>query len=601
MRSRALITVLAALFAALALSLAACGGDDDDGGGGVSESDFPAQTAPPDDAKKGGTLTVIAAGDVDYMDPGAAYYQFTYMIDDAMCRKLLSWQPDDVDAPSPDLAAGEPTISPDGLTVTFKMKQGIKFAPPVNREITSQDIKYAIERGMLPGVATSYHGSYFGSLEGYEQALQRVEQVDTVAPDISGIQTPDDHTIVFKLTEPTAPTLIQVMGLPIDCPVPEEYAKEFDAETPSTYGEHVVASGPYMVENDDQGNLTGWSPGKEIIMVRNPNWDASTDFRPAFVDRIEVKEGFADTQTATERILKGDSQVTGDIIPEGPALKTAATQYPDQLVLFPSGGSRYIALNTTEPPFDDINVRKAVLAGADREALRLTRGGELAGPIANHFIMPLIPGFEDAGGNQGFGFDFLADPNGNPELSAEYFRKAGYQSGKYEGNEKVVVIGENTGIDKKQSQVAFDMLKEMGFNVELRQVSSDVMYTRFCNVPDSGYNVCSTVGWIKDFNDGQAIMDVPFYGPGISPTNNSNWPLLDNPAINKAIEKARLIDDIDARNKAWAEVDRMVTAQAPAIIFLWDNQADVRSENVNGVINSFNAVWDLSFTSLKNP
>jgi peptide/nickel transport system substrate-binding protein len=600
MRTKALITILAGLFAAFALVFAACGDDDDDGGG-ASAGDFPAETAPPEDAQKGGTLTVIAAGDVDYMDPGAAYYQFTYQIHDATCRKLLSWAPDDVKQPTPDLAAGQPTISEDGLTVTFKMKEGIRFAPPVNREITSQDIKYAIERGMLPGVATSYHGSYFGSLEGYEQALQAVEQVDTVAPDISGIQTPDDHTIVFKLTQPTAPTLIQVMGLPIDCPVPEEYAREFDRETPSTYGQHVAWSGPYMVENDEQGNLTGHTPGKEIILVRNPNWDASTDFRPAFVDRIEVREGFEDTQTATLRILKGDSQVTGDIIPEGPALKTAATEYADQLVLFPSGGNRFLALNTSKPPFDDINVRKAVIAGADREALRLARGGELAGPIANHMIMPLIPGFEEAGGLQGFGFDYYDDPNGNPQLMAEYFRKAGYESGKYEGNEKVLIIGENSGIDKKQSEVAFDMLKQMGFNAELRQVNSDVMYSRFCNVPDTDYAVCSTVGWLKDFNDGQAIMDVPFYGPGINPTNNSNWPLLDNPAINKAIERARLIDEEQARNEAWAEIDRMVMAQAPVVMFLWDNQADVRSANVNGVINSFNAVWDLSHTSLQNP
>ncbi len=73
-----------------------------------------------------------------------------------------------------------------------------------------------------------------------------------------------------------------------------------------------------------------------------------------------------------------------------------------------------MALNTQIPPFDDINVRKAVLAAADREAMRLARGGELVGPIATHFIPPGVPGFEEAGGLEGAGLDFMANPAGRP-------------------------------------------------------------------------------------------------------------------------------------------------------------------------------------------
>ena len=50
------------------------------------------------------------------------------------------------------------------------------------------------------------------------------------------------------------------------------------------------------------------------------------------------------------------------------------------------------------PPFDDINVRKAVIANANRTDLRNTRGGELTGPVATHFLPPDFPGFEQAGG-----------------------------------------------------------------------------------------------------------------------------------------------------------------------------------------------------------
>jgi peptide/nickel transport system substrate-binding protein len=599
MRRVMMKAVFPVLLVLLTLGLAACGDDNGGGGGGLTASDFPPVTAPPDDAQKGGTLQVINAADVDFLDPGAGYYQPTYIVDFATQRTILGWPPDEVKEPQPDLAESQPTISDDFKTITFKIKKGIKYSPPVNREITSADFKYAIERGMLPGVATGYHSAYLGDLEGYDEATTAVEQDDSVAPDISGITTPDDQTLVLKLTQPTAAVVVQALSLPIGAPVPEEYAKKFDAESPSTYGEHLVGTGPYMIENDDQGNLTGYNPGKEIIMVRNPNWDPSTDYRPAYLDRIEFLEGFTDVNSATRKILTGKSQVNGDILPEPEGLKLAATKYPDQLEVIGGTGNRYISLNTAIPPFNDINVRKAVLASADREALRLARGGELTGAIATHFIGPGFPGFEEAGGEKGTGLDFLANPGGDQALAAKYMRKAGFKSGKYEGSKPILVFGENSGVDKSVSDVVGDIFTKLGFKVNLREVSSDTVYTKFCNVPKTNYNACATTGWVKDFNDPQSMLDVPFNGQSIVPTNNSNWPLLDVPAINKAMDKAKLVSDPQERLKAWGEIDDMVTAQAPAIPYLWDTQPGVRSANVAGVTNLFNATIDLSFTSLK--
>ncbi len=79
---------------AFAFALSSCG-DDDEGGDGAATTAVPEEFAPvtaaPDGAKEGGELTVLAAGDIDYMDPGAAYYQFTYMVTQATHRTLLGW------------------------------------------------------------------------------------------------------------------------------------------------------------------------------------------------------------------------------------------------------------------------------------------------------------------------------------------------------------------------------------------------------------------------------------------------------------------------------------------------------------------------------
>src|SRR6185503_4491995 len=96
--------------------------------------------------------------------------------------------------------------------------------------------------------------------------------------EIPGIQTPDDQTLVLKLTKPSGVGVAAALVMPITAPVPKEYAQKFDAKNPSTYNTHVVATGPYMVKNDAQGNTVGYQAGRSIDLVRNPNWDKMNDY-----------------------------------------------------------------------------------------------------------------------------------------------------------------------------------------------------------------------------------------------------------------------------------------------------------------------------------
>jgi len=598
------LTALSAIAAALALTISACGEGDDDSGGTTSESKFPAPTSAPDGAQEGGELTVIAAGDVDYIDPGAAYYQFTYMVTSAVHSPLVGWAPDDVEQPTPLLAESEPEVSEDGKALTYTLRDDVMYSPPVDRAVTAADVEYAIERSLLPGVPNGYTQTYLSGVEGIDDAVKEAQDNPTGgAPDISGITAPDDTTLEIQLTDTSSIGVIGALSLPVSAPVPEEYAKEFDAENPSTYGENQVSSGPYMIENDPKtGELTGYTPNKEIHLVRNPNWEASeADFRPAYLDEIIIQEGFADTVSASKKVLDGSAMVNGDFTTPPTAIKQAATEGEEgQLTLTPSGGNRYVALNTQIPPFDDINLRKAVIAAANRVDLRNTRGGELTGPVMSHVLPPEFPGFEEAGGLEGPDLDYLATPEGDPELAAEYMRAAGFESGKCEGAEcEITMVGDDAPPGADTAAVVESQLEELGFDVDYQKVTHDIMYTKFCSVPDNAPPVCPNVGWLKDFNDGQSMIDVTFNGENVVPENNSNWPQLDVPEINDAINEAKLIDDLDERNQAWADVDTMIMEQAAFIPYIWDEQANIQSPDVAGVINKFNANWDLAFTSLE--
>jgi peptide/nickel transport system substrate-binding protein len=586
-------TLILGAVLALTLGVAACGGDDDDEGG----SEQATSEGAPTEGKRGGKLTSLWGGDVDFIDPGQTYYQMGTQVVRATQSTLYAPKVDDSSVAEPQLAESDPEISDDGCTVTVTIKEGVEFSPPVSRAVTSADVKYGIERGFFNTVNNGYAGAYFGDLRGAEVGVKP-------GTEIAGIETPDDTTVVFNLKprdqgKCTGGVLAGALQMPLAAPVPKDYAAEHDAKNPSSYGQNQVSTGPYMVENDESGKAIGYEAGRRIHLVRNPNWKEGQDDRPAYLDEIEIQEGNDDATVAARRVLEGESMIDGDLAPPPAVLRQAVTQQKDQLVLAPSGGGRWIAMNTQVAPFDDINVRKAVIAGFDRDAMRLTRGGEVMGDIPTHFLPPGLSGFEEAGGLEGPGLDFMSNPKGDMEVAAEYFRQAGFDSGKYEGTDEVLMVGENQGVDGAAAEVAAEQFERLGFKVRLRQVSPDAMYTKFCNVPAQKVAICPNVGWLKDFPDPQTFLDPTFNGENILAQNNSNWSQLNDKALNEEMNAAKLITDPAERAQAWAEIDKKITELAPAVMWIWDDTPNLRSANVVGVVDDDNAKWLYAYTSLR--
>ena len=587
---------------ALSFGAAACGSDDDGGSGSSAKTAETGRlpAAAPGEGKKGGALTALAAGDVDYVDPGLTYYAFGYMIHYAVNRGLYSYGPGDNEKPRPDIAAGEPQISADNTTITVKLRPGVRFAPPVDREVTSKDVKYGFERAFSVHVASPYASVYFKDIEGAPTKPGEIS-------DISGIQTPDDRTIVFKLTKPSAVLVSQALAMPISTPVPPEYAKPFDAKTPSTYDQYVAFTGPYMYVHDAKGKLTGRKAGQRIDLVRNPNWDPKTDYRPAYLDKITISEGNDDAVSSGRRVLNGSAMVQGDGTAPAPVIKQALSRSRDQIAFIPGGGYRMIAMNSSIKPFDNIDVRKAVIAGSDRTALQLTRGGTSAGDLASHYLPPGMPGFEEAGGTKGTGVDFLANPRGDMALAKKYMLAAKTSDpslpisadGIWTGTDELLMVASNADPGKKTAEASQAQFGKLGFKIKFRAVPQDTLYTRFCNVPAAKIVICPNVGFFKDFNDPQSLLDPVFNGDNILPQNNSNWSQLNDPAINAAMAKAGPLPAGAERAKAWGEIDDMVTKAAPAIPYLWDKIPTVQARDVRGVVNEYATSWDLSFTSLK--
>ncbi|HEX6390236.1 MAG TPA: ABC transporter substrate-binding protein [Solirubrobacteraceae bacterium] len=534
--------------------------------------------------QRGGIITVQEITDVDYLDPGRTYYTVGYAVAFATVRPLYGHFPGDGDpSPRPDLAAAAPAISDGNRTITVPIRQGVRFAPPVNREVQARDVKYAIERAFSRSVGGQYT-FYFSDIVGAPSRPPRTPRA------IRGITTPDPYTLRIRLSRPVAAQVAAALVMPITAPVPKEVAGADDRKGVSTYNRHVVASGPYMV--------TRYRIGRSIQLRRNPNWNPASDPRPAYADGFDIDADNRDAYAAEQRVLRGSRMLAGGSV-TARTLAGQATR-PSQFLSVDSGGTRYLSLNTRIKPLTKLNVRRAIVAGFDRERLRAARGPAAIGKIATHFIPPGVPGFAEAGGDAGPIPELYGHTRGNRALMADYFRKAGYKGGRYRGKARLLVVGANVRPGSTQAREAARQLRSMGFRTRLKLVQQDAVYTEWCQQPRKRVAVCASTGWFKDFNDPQSMLQPLFDGRWITRNGgNNNLAELNVPAINRAMSSASVLPPGPQRLAAWAGVDKQIMAAAPAVPFLWDVSHFVQSADVAGALNPYSTYWDYSFTSIR--
>ena len=401
--------MLCATAAALAACAGGCGGSDDSAG---SEAAAPITAEPPAETEPapGGTLRIAVPAPGVWLD-----FELGRC---CLGRTLYATNGRSIDEEGsilrPDLAAGNPTVSADGLTWTFTLKPGLHYGPPFeDTEITAPDIVRAIERSISPE-AGDYYGTLYEVIEGARAFVEG--RADT----ISGLETPDAHTLVVHLTSP-AGDLPYRFSLPTTSPIPPGAEIGHEAD----YYVWFVATGPYMYEGAgevdyklppaDQRPASG-SGAHEIVLVRNPAWDRASDqLRAAYPERIEIALGMSPAEAA-HAVDQGATDLAIDIDtiapPEQLRRYESDPELRDRLFVTPNDGIRFLTLNVLVPPLDDVHVRRAVNLAIDKRALRELAGGSFAGRTATH-VAP-----DSLLDNLLLGYDPYATPDAGGDLTS---------------------------------------------------------------------------------------------------------------------------------------------------------------------------------------
>lgn len=590
MRDKKRATKWVALGAAVALFGAACGGD---GGGGGAASDNTEQRGTAGSPvlggspSEGGTLRFASIEGPDYMDPGAAYtVTFFAYVARGVFRNLVTYDSgtefEQQNTVVPDLAEDLGQPNADNTEWTYKLKDGIKFGPALGgekvpgvtgEEITSADIKYAVERQFLTSVGAQY-GFYYEGIEGVK------EFQSGKADDVSGIETPDDKTIVFHLTKPLGDWDYR-MAMPAVTAIPEKYASQFDSKKTSDYDSHVVASGPYYVDS--------FTPSEEIHMLKNDEWDPATDdVREGYVDEIDWKMGF-DNAVCVDKVLSNDYDTAVDCEPEGPQLKEIVSD-PDLKARFfnlPIACTSYVFMNTTVKPFDDPKVREAMNYAVDRANQLKILGGSYTGDVATSILPPGMVGHLPTDDYSPFESEGMT---GDIQKAKALLKEAGLANGFHD---KLLVVGDASGAGPKQIESLRSDLEAVGFdNLDIKQVNYPDYYTQYYGVPRSNTAI-GFAAWCEDYPSPVTFLEPLLYGPNIIPQGNSNYAELDDPQLNQAIVKSSAVPlESEEAVGSWENTNKMATELAPWVPLRWYLDRDVGSTNLQG------AYWHAWLTAI---
>jgi peptide/nickel transport system substrate-binding protein len=543
MRHKNLLKAFAGVTAAVVL-LTACGANDQPAAQGGQ-------------VKPGGTLYLLSDGSTQQFDPAKSGSLVVTALG-LVHRRLTSWKvaPGQDTVIVPDLATdtGRPTDG--GKTWTFTLKDNLKYSD--GSPIKSEDVKWGLERTFAPAFSggLTYHKDLLSPGLAYKGPFDGGKELDS-------IQTPDDKTIVFHLARPYG-DWNWVSSTPAFSPVPKGKGAEAD------YGNHPVASGPYVLESYERG--------KEALLSRNANWDRASDgTRSANPDKIVFQLG-QDTSVIAKRLIDdtGDDRSAFGIPFASPAQLAqiqANASAKSRLATSESGALAYLSLNTQRGKLTDPKVRQAFQYAVDKASYQVASAGnaQLAGDAATTLITPGLLGREQ--------FDlYPTKPEGDPEKAKQLLAEAGLPN----GLDGLVLATRNENSYPEKAAAIQAALARANIKVSIKTLDEDT-YTSEVDTNGISEFDLTLASWQPDIPSANANIQPLFQSTEIG-NGGVNESRYNNPEVDRLITEAQATVDPAEAGKKWAELDKKILADSPVVPLIYTRNSFLRGSKVGDVV-----------------
>lgn len=503
------------------------------------------------EVKKGGTLTYSYHPEPTAMSTIATTAVPVSIIATKIYESLLEFEGAGLE-PKPGLAESW-EVSEDQLTYTFKLRPGVTFHD--GSPLTSADVKFSIEEVVRP-----FHSrgkTYFSNVE--------------------SIETPDDLTVVFKLSAPV-PFFLKAFQ-PGESPI---FPQHGFTEEEIANGE--IRSAGIMTKPIGTGpfKLKEWSRGSYVILEKNQNyWKDGHPYLDQIVMRV-IPDG------ASRAIAVEAGEV--DLVPMSnlPPAEMQRLSGLENIVTSTEGSEAlgpimWLEVNLREKPLSDPKVRQALSLAIDREKLVNViwygNGKPARGPIVSanpHYFDESLPPLEY-----------------NPERAEELLDEAGYERDddgvRFSLVQNTLPYGEEW---VRQAEYIRQLFGNIG--VEVRSENLDMggwlkkIYT--------DWDFDFTSSFTHNYADPTIGVQRAFISTNISRgASFSNSMGYKNPRVDELLAKAARLPEGDERKQVWAEVQQILHDELPVIFLMEMAYTHVMNDRVHDIITngvSMYSNWD---------
>lgn len=482
----------------------------------------------------------IVAKDINTLDPGEATDVNSISAIDLVFTGLVSLN-DQLNVQSQ--LASSWSVSPDGLTWTFKLKPNLKFSD--GTALTSADVAYSIDRALSPAIfnTTGISLTYLGLIKG--AAARTTGSVATIIG--TGILTPDPSTVIINVTKPTA-YFLEALSYPTSYVVEKSVFSKWGDKV----GDHLSdnhgqgGDGPFKVESYDHN--TG------LVFVPNPNFEN----KHPQLQRIQF-EFLKDANTSYLEYQTNQLDSSGVPSPDIQQAKALPNKQFHQLPLL---ATDYFGLNYLVKPFDNIKIREALELALNKDVIAQSVWRGLVMPT-NHIVPKGMFGYDP----QLTGPDGVAGTSGNPTKAKQLFAEGMQEEGLTLATFPNIKFTYGNGSADLANDITtvIGMWKEvLGItSIHPNAVDATTLFSDIGNTVGNTSLALWSVNWFADYPDPQDWISLQFdkgqadnqinYGQNTS-TNAS-----EQVALQPQMEAADTITDTASREQAYFKIEQQLS------------------------------------------
>tara|TARA_B100000676_G_scaffold311314_1_gene380765 strand:- start:792 stop:2459 length:1668 start_codon:yes stop_codon:yes gene_type:complete len=487
----------------------------------VSDSDAP---------KQGGIFNTLWS-DPPTLDPHLVTDGTSYGIVIEVFSGLVRLGTDPSNPFEPDLAESWSVLA-DGTVYEFKLRNGLKFSN--GDPVTAQDFKWSFERAAHPDTASTVAEEFLGDIVGIKAI------VEGTATTAQGIEVIDERTLRLKIDAPKA-YFIAKLTYPTAFVLNRNNIESMGRD----WVDKPVSTGPFTLKE--------YRIGQRIRLARNENfWD-----QPAYLDEVvfNLAGGVAMAMYENDEI-----DVTGVGLADLERVQDPTEELNKDLVEVPPNFAvSYVGFNINEPPFDDVNFRRALNHAVDKQLIADQVFSNLVKP-AYGIIPPGFPGY--SADIQGLEFD--------PVLAKELLAQSAY--GNSDERPRIVLTVPGTGGSPGlTTEVVADMWRQnLGIEIEIQQVE---WATYIQDLHRGRLQAWSGLSWQADYPDPQTFIDVLFRS-----TSAINYGGYNNNEVDDFVISAQTEQDATKRVQYYNDAEQIVVSDAAWLPLWWgvDSKALVK-------------------------